>query len=552
MNSELNVIAGSGDSCSSNATVTSVADGIPDSVVRPVRRIQLFFPPMVFSKSQSRQTCMFPLGLGYIGAVLDRAGYEVSLVDCPSEGYDTLTDIGKDRFVYGLTPDEIRARIEEYRPDAIAISCLFSTLEKRMLQIAEIAKSIDPNIIVVCGGPHVSAFYERLMHNPLVDYCVVGEGEVAVEELFAAINGKGKLGTIGSLCRRESGNLHVQPRTGWIEDLDQVPHPARYLVNMDTYFNIGKVQGLRMDGDERLRIAQMTTSRGCPFQCTYCGKDVTWGKSYRTNSAKHVLDEMQYLIEKYGIQRFAFQDDNLTADMQRAAEIFDGMVERKFNVTWEAHNGLGVNFLSTALLEKMKASGCVAFTIAVESANDATLRRVKKPNYIKLAPPIVSKAKELDIEVRGFFMIGFPGETRDEVDATVRYARELDLAVTNFAIVTPLPGTTLYRESVEAGLINEKDVDFEDFAYGAFDIQLSQVPVEELKVVRKVEWMRTMFMTSDGQFRTDHGLKQRDVLDELAKGVRSIPDNADVKAMYEAAQAYYSELDGKTEVEAVA
>lgn len=541
MNSELNVIAGSGDTCSSNATVTSVADGIPDSVVRPVRRIQLFFPPMVFSKSQSRQTCMFPLGLGYIGAVLDRAGYEVSLVDCPSEGYDTLTDIGKDRFVYGLTPDEIRARIEEYRPDAIAISCLFSTLEKRMLQIAEIAKSIDPNIIVVCGGPHVSAFYERLMHNPLVDYCVVGEGEVAVEELFAAINGKGKLGTIGSLCRRESGNLHVQPRTGWIEDLDQVPHPARYLVNMDTYFNIGKVQGLRMDGDERLRIAQMTTSRGCPFQCTYCGKDVTWGKSYRTNSAKHVLDEMQYLIEKYGIQRFAFQDDNLTADMQRAAEIFDGMVERKFNVTWEAHNGLGVNFLSTALLEKMKASGCVAFTIAVESANDATLRRVKKPNYIKLAPPIVSKAKELGIEVRGFFMIGFPGETIEEVQQTVRYARALDLAVTAFALVTPLPGTVLYKECVEAGMIDEKTVDFEDFSFGAFELQLSKVPVERLKAVRKVEWLKTVLMDKDGGFNCDVSMSPDDVMEELSNGVRLFPSEEVLQRLHKEASSYYQQ-----------
>ena len=123
------------------------------SMFHSVQRVQLFFPPMVVPKFQSRQTALFPLGLGYIGSVLEREGYEVALVDCPTEGYETLTDIGKDRIVYGLTPAQIRRRIEQYRPDAIGISCLFSTLEKRMLMIARIAKEVDPDIVVICGGP---------------------------------------------------------------------------------------------------------------------------------------------------------------------------------------------------------------------------------------------------------------------------------------------------------------------------------------------------------------------------------------------------------------
>jgi magnesium-protoporphyrin IX monomethyl ester (oxidative) cyclase len=494
--------------------------------------VQLFFPPMVFPRFQSRQTALFPLGLGYIAAVLLRDGYEVELVDCPSEGYETLTDIGKDRTVYGLTSAEIRERIERCRPQVVGLSCLFSTLEKRMLEIARIAKEVDPEIVVVCGGPHVSAYYHRLTRNPLVDYCVIGEGEDVVSALLEALNGRRPLERIHALCYRRDGRIVVQPRTGYIQDLDSLPYPARQLVDMETYFRIGEPQGLRLTGERRVRVTQMTTSRGCPFQCTYCGKHVTWGKEYRTQSARGVVDEMQFLIERYGAEHFAFQDDNFTADMERAAQMFDLMVERKLNITWEGPNGLGVNFLSEPLLEKMKASGCSSFTIAVESANSATLRRVKKPNYIKLAPPIVRKAKELGIEVRGFFMIGFPGETLDEVQRTVAYARDLDLAVTNFAIVTPLPGTPLFDELVELGMLDLDTLDFEDFAYGGFDMPISQVPSEQLKAIRKIEWMRTMFMDRDGRIKRNIKLKRKDVLEELAKGMALFPDNADIAQMH--------------------
>lgn len=532
----------SSSTCDISSTPGELPSGLPDSQCRPVRRVQLFFPPMVVPKFQSRQTALFPLGLGYVASVLEKEGYDTAIVDCASEGYDTLLDIGKERIVYGLTPEQIRNRIERYRPEAIGISCLFSTLERRMLMIAEIAKEVDPNIVVVIGGPHVSAFYHQLIRYPAVDYCVVGEGENVVAGLFDALNGRRGFESVDALCYRKGGRILSQPRARWIENLDTLPFPARHRVDMETYFRIAEPQGIRFDGERSVRTAQMTTSRGCPFQCTYCAKNVTWGKSYRTRSAANVLDEMEHLIETYGVERFAFQDDNFTADMQRAAEIFDGIVARKFNISWEAPNGLGVNFLSPELLEKMKASGCVSFTIAVESANSVRLRLVRKPNYIKLAPPIVQKAKELGIEVRGFFMIGFPNETLEEVQRTVAYARGLQLAVTNFAIVTPLPGTVFYKECVEAGLLNEETVDFEDFTYGAFDLQLAAVPNEQLRVIRKIEWMRTIFLDVEGNFRHDLRLKQEDVLNELSKAVALFPDNDEIRRMYGQARQVYQRL----------
>ncbi len=522
-----------------NGAASTRPDKVRDRSGGHAKRVLLVFPPMVFSKFQSRQTALFPLGIGYVAATLLQAGYEVEMLDCPSEGYDTLVDIGKDRYVYGLTEDIIRKRIESFQPDVVCISCLFSTLENRMIRVADIVKSIDPDIVTVCGGPHVSAFYERITRNPAVDFCINGEGEFVTLELLDAINGKRSFSSVHAISYKSAGKLIVQPRTSWIQDLDTVPHPARQLVDMDKYFTIGKTQGLRLDGAQHPRLAQLTTSRGCPFQCTYCAKNVTWGKSYRTRSAENVIDEIEQLVGTFGANRLAFQDDNFTADMGRAETIFDTMIERKIPVTWEAHNGLGVNFLSPPLLEKMRASGCESFTIAVESANSPRLRKVRKPNYIKLAPPIVDKARELGIEVRGFFMIGFPGETLDEVWRTVEYARSLDLAVTAFAVVTPLPGTVLYNECVDAGLIDETTIDYEDFSFGGFDLQLSEVPVDQLKCVRKIEWLKTVFLDREGNFKTDLQMDPQDMIEELANGMSLFPDNAELQSLHAKALAHF-------------
>jgi anaerobic magnesium-protoporphyrin IX monomethyl ester cyclase len=520
------------DACASHAHKTLPTE-LPDSVTRRViQRVQLFFPPMVFNPLQSRQTALFPLGIGYIAQVLEDAGYDVSLVDCPTEGYDTTIKIGKDRVVYGLTPEQIKQRIIDYKPDMVGISCLFSSLENRAMQVARCVREVDPTIPIVIGGPHASGYYERLLMRAEIDYAVMGEGEQTLLDLIAAMKEERLPFDNDGLTFRQNRQIHVLPRKNWIENLDTVPFPARHMVDMDKYWNIGKTQGLRLDGDERLKIAQMTTSRGCPFQCTYCAKHVTWGSGFRERSAKNIVDEIEHLVENYGVQRVAFQDDNLTANMDRAFEIFQGIVDRKIKITWEAHNGLGVNYLSPELLDVMKASGCVSFTIAVESANPEILIKVKKPNYIKLAPPIVDYAKSIGIEVRGFFMIGFPNETMEQVRKTIEYARKLKLAVAAFAVVTPLPGTVLFKQVVEQGLINEGEVDFEDLSFGQFDLQLSKVPVETLKAIRKMEWLRTVLLDDHGNLKSSVQMHPNDAREELEHAMVLLPNEPEIDRIY--------------------
>jgi radical SAM superfamily enzyme YgiQ (UPF0313 family) len=156
-----------------------------------------------------------------------------------------------------------------------------------------------------------------------------------------------------------------------------------------------------------------------------------------------------------------------------------------------------------------------------------------------LAPPLVTAAKALGIEVRGFFMIGFPGETLDEVYKTVAYARNLSLAVSAFALVTPLPGTTLYNECVQAGLIDEATIDFEDNSFGAFELQLSKVPVHQLKAIRKIEWLKTVMLDEKGELKRNIPLSSSDALEELQNGMKLFPDQDELRTLYNSALAFY-------------
>jgi len=309
-------------------------------------------------------------------------------------------------------------------------------------------------------------------------------------------------------------------------------------VKLERYFEIGKIQGLRLDGEREkpLRVLQVTTSRGCPCNCTFCGVKATWGKPFRMRSPENVLDEIEQAIEAYSIDRVFFQDDNLTANRKRAAAIFDGMMERGLNITWEAHNGLQVSTLNDELLEKMKGSGCVSFTAGIESGNAEILRQVRKPVNLKTLPGTLRKAQDLGIDVRGFFIIGFPGETREQIRQTCEFARSLRLSVSAFAILTPLPGSALYNDCVAQGLLDEASLDFEALSFGGVNLQLSEVPIEELLRIRKIEWLMNVFADEHGNLKTSLPIAREEMLTELKNGVKLYPDDEDIRKLYEQAK----------------
>lgn len=177
-------------------------------------------------------------------------------------------------------------------------------------------------------------------------------------------------------------------------------------------------------------------------------------------SSANILDEIEYLIKRYGIKEIHFEDDNFTANKKRAIELFDGMIERGFNIKWHSPSGVAVYTLDDELIERMKASGCYSITLAIESGNQWVVSKLmNKPVNLRIVPRLVKKIRESGMDVRGFFMIGYPGETKETIKETVRFARELELDWAYFSIASPLPNTKMYKTCIEKGYIKEGDFD---------------------------------------------------------------------------------------------
>jgi len=432
--------------------------------MQKVKKIMLIQPPVTrpkdFSSDVVRISVFFPLGIGYLAAVIEKTGkYEVSILDALIEGdVDRGTTLeGGQKIRYGLTDQEIAERVKDFSPDLVGVSCLFSAMQPDMVNVCKIIKKVNPKIKTVVGGTHVSLMAkEILLESEAIDFAIEGEAEITLLEFLKSLEeGKG-FSHLNGFVFRKQGSVEYKPKNQYIEDLDSLPHPARHLVNMNKYFDSAKSHGFYRETP----YTQMITSRGCPCKCTFCALGDHWGSRQRLRSAEDVFDEIEYLIKEYGVKEIHFEDDNLTGDKKRAIELFDGMIERKFNIKWHIPSGIAVYTLSEDFLDKMKASGCYSISLAIESGNqDVVTNLMNKPVNLKVVPDLATRIRKAGMDVRGFFIIGFPGETKETIQQTIDFARSIELDWTYFSIASPLPHTEMYKTCIKKGYIKDKDFD---------------------------------------------------------------------------------------------
>ncbi|MDP2212196.1 MAG: radical SAM protein [Candidatus Aquicultor sp.] len=218
---------------------------------------------------------------------------------------------------------------------------------------------------------------------------------------------------------------------------------------MDTYFTINRPHGTT---SVRTPNTSIITSRGCPAKCIFCSIHSVWGRKFRARSPESVLEEIRHLRDDYGIQELQFEDDNLTFDATRAKSIFQGMIDLKFDILWTTPNGVAAYALDDETLELMKKSGCYRICLAIESGNKEVLNKIiRKPLRLPIVKPLIAKVKDLGIAVDAFFVVGFPGETREQMADTFKFANGIGAENVNFFIATPYPGTKLYDVCREKG-----------------------------------------------------------------------------------------------------
>jgi anaerobic magnesium-protoporphyrin IX monomethyl ester cyclase len=427
--------------------------------VSKIKRILLVEPPVTrplyFSATTVRVSPFFPLGLGYLAAVLKQKGYEVSILDCLIEGFELGERVCGDKLRYGLLDDEIVERIAAFQPDLVGVSAIFSAKDFDAKNVCRLAKQVFPEVPTVLGGPHAGAAHREIMANErAVDFVIIGEGEESFPAFLESLQSGEGFGGIDGLGYRERGLVCTNKKTQYIQDLDLIPFPARDLADMERYFRLG----LAHDRCRYRPFTQMITSRGCPFKCTFCALGNHWGPVQRWRSVANVLAEIDVLVSDYGVREIHFEDDNFTANKSRALGIFQGLQEREYKIAWTVPTGMAVASLDEELLAKMAASGCYSVTLAIESGNQGVLTKLmRKPVNLKKVPALVEAIRTQGMLAKGFFMLGYPGETKDTIRQTVDFARSLELDWAFFFITTPLPYTEMYEMALRESYIEQGD-----------------------------------------------------------------------------------------------
>jgi len=414
-------------------------------------RVLLIQPPFVRHKSE-RKIWHPPMGLAYLAAYI-RKDHDVTILDTVVEGFKNEFKLNGDNIYYGLDYNTIQTKIINLAPDVVGISCLFSRQIESALKVCSIVKNINPKIVTVMGGIHSSSMPEEVLSNQNVDYVVIGEGELVFMNLLNYIS-TGNPEYLGEgLGWKDNNKIIISPKKKFITNLDEIPFPAWDLLPLEKYFSIGLPHGIRL---KNKRVLPIFTSRGCPFECSFCASHNIWGRSYRKRSVQNVISEMEWLKEEFNIQMLLFEDDNLTLDRERANTIFERMIEKEFDFSWLTPNGLYVDSLDETMLRMMKKSGCQGISIAVESGDPHILKNVmRKKINLEQVPKIVKAAKKLNLETSVFFIVGMPCEGKKELMNTLKLGRKLLADYTNYFFATPLPGSELLKMCRESNLITD-------------------------------------------------------------------------------------------------
>lgn len=368
-----------------------------------------------------------PLGLGYLASFLRQKGHQVSIFD------GTLEKASVKDFVQA---------VKSFSPELIGISVLTRGHHKTKEIISAIKKK-HLTIPIVIGGPQFTAAPKEVLENLKADFGVIGEGEITLAELAREIERKRKKfkEIEGLAFRGAKGKIFINNPRMLIGDLDSIPFPAWDLIPPNKY----RIVPILEPG-KAFPIAPIITSRGCPYNCSFCASNVTWRRKIRFRGPENVLEEIELLKNKYGVREIHFADDNFTMDIKRAEKICDLLISRKVNISWQCPNGVRVDRLPPPLLKKMKKAGCYSVGLGIESGDQEILNKNQKNLDLSKVPKVLNNLKKSGIESYGFFILGLPGETEQTIKKTIEFAVKNPFDRVWFNLFTPYPGSPAFND----------------------------------------------------------------------------------------------------------
>jgi radical SAM superfamily enzyme YgiQ (UPF0313 family) len=372
-----------------------------------------------------------PLNYIHLTAYLRERGYEPVILDAVFDE---------------ITPTHIDRVIKERRITVVGIGCMTCELPQAIEEAARL-KQVHPELRIVFGGAHPSGDPEECLRSGVVDYVIVGEGEIPLARLLdARRDGRDPAGIRG-VWKMDNGTV-VPGGSAEVPEVGDLPRPAYDVLNLEQYYRLDSPWHFLRSR----RAVQFITQRGCPYQCSYCHEIHT--KKFRGVPADAVLEQMEWLVREHRVREFMIVDDIFNFDLERAKEICRGIVLRGLDIHLQFPNGVRGDCFDEELVALMKQAGTHYMAIAIETVSHKFQKLVRKNLKIDKARQSIGWARKYGIEVCGFFMIGFPGETRDEVQATLDFAVEAPLDLLLISIVAPFKGTHL-RTDMVAGSFGE-------------------------------------------------------------------------------------------------
>lgn len=404
-----------------------------------------------------------------------------------------------DANAHNLTKAETAQRMAASTPDIILISAASCEYAPQYHTVARLANETLPRATVVMGGVYPTVLPDEVIADENIDYIFLGHAEERIHEFMGLLlNGADKIirQLDGVGFRSSDGQPVSRPHKSFIGEVRELVRPDYSVIDIEPYL---VMNSLNYQTNAQEKSAQIITSYGCAYNCVFCASRTISGRKVAYRPVDDVIEEIDYLYRERGVTQLVFMDDNFLGDKPRMRSILNTFIKRGYDLKWKVAT-VAAWHLDDTILEEMKQAGCVQITISVESGSKRVLRDIiHKPIRLDTIKPIVDKCRELKIDIGANFVIGFPGETWEEIRESFSFAESCDFDVVHFHIATPFPKTDLYRLAKKKNCLPE-DFSFLNpkyfgMAYGF--ITTDEFTPEELMILRAYEYDRINFKTPE-------------------------------------------------------
>ena len=415
-------------------------------------RILLVNPPV--PQSYYNREFYAPSSLLYLGAVLKKNGDEIQILDMKAlkpDDYDNPMPYYEKTFIN---------TVNRFKPELIGIGCLFSGNFPDLLHFSVLSKENFNEIPIVIGGIHPTIYAEKILYEcPSIDWVILAEGEESIVQMVNRIkDGSYNFEDIDGFAYRKNGKIIVNPKTQYIQDLNSLPFPAYDLINIEDYYE----DTSDWHNPKNLPIntsLPIISSRSCPNRCNFCSMYMVMGPRWRPRPPKNVVDEIEYLYNKYNLHHFSIMDDNFTLNKKRTLEICKDIIRRGLDIQFETPNGISINTLDGEVMNALVSAGLIRVYLAIESGSEYIRNKVmgKHLSTEKIYEIIDLTKQYKQLYVKAYFIIGMPEETHTTLEETYNMIKKINVDRIYLHNIIPFPGTKVFEQALRDNLLVDLD-----------------------------------------------------------------------------------------------